>query len=191
MPLALRLLVVLVVVPALEISASTSPDCVEVWLRLTSQCAEEDVEECEAGCEPVTRKECHILMRKVYSPVLVTHCSAAAPAHAGSCEGGERRHCSVKFSTSCRTTRRYTEIEEDSPLCRTETVNEVEVNRCEVVRRRRRKMLPEVSCRRVPRTECVTRGCHQPPPTPRSAHGRVCCRCSDTSVALNNFESLD
>ena len=55
------------------------------------------------------------------------------------------------MTTSCRNTLKYTTIEEDQPVCRTEIRDQVKVNRCQVVKRRRRKMLPETVCSRVPR----------------------------------------
>ena len=67
------------------------------------------------------------------------------------CEGDGERRCKVRFITSCRNTVRYRTIEEDQPLCRTEIIEQVKVNRCQVVKRRRRKMLPETVCSRQPR----------------------------------------
>lgn len=160
MPPALALL-------ALLLSSSSPSPCQEVWLELESSCREEEVEECPADCQPGTRRECQILMKKVWSPVLVTECLPGAGDDQGRCEDGEQTHCTVRFSTRCQTRRRYAEIEEDQPVCRTEKEGEVEVNRCQVVRRRRRKMLPETSCRRVPRTECHTRPCEEPAPAVR------------------------
>ena len=128
-------------------------DCEEVWLELESQCREEEVVECEADCErePVTRRECQIVMRKVWRPVLVSDCSPPAGGQRGRCEGGVERQCKVRFTTSCRNTQQYRTIEEDQPVCRTEIIDQVKVNRCSVVKRRRRKMLPQTVCSRVPR----------------------------------------
>ena len=128
-------------------------DCEEVWLELESQCREEEVVECEADCErePVSRRECQIVMRKVWRPVLVTDCSTPAGGQRGRCEGGVERQCKVRLTTSCRNSQQYRTIEEDQPVCRTEIVDQVKVNRCRVVKRRRRKMLPQTVCSRVPR----------------------------------------
>ena len=128
-------------------------DCEEVWLELESECREVEVVECEAECEtePVTRRDCQIVMRKVWSPVLVSDCSPPAGGERGRCEGGVERRCKVRMTTSCRNTLKYTTIEEDQPVCTTEIIEQVKVNRCRVVKRRRRKMLPQTVCSRVPR----------------------------------------
>ena len=147
-PVLLQLLLLL---ELLHGAQEAGEDCQEVWLELSSECREEEVVECEPDCETLTRKDCQIIMRKVWRPVLVSDCSPPGGVRGGRCEGGGERQCQVVFSTSCRNTRRYRTIEEDTPLCRTEMRDGVKVNRCRVVRTTRRKMVPETVCSRVPR----------------------------------------
>ena len=150
LPPTLLILLLLELLCAQEVR-EVREDCEEVWLELSSECREEEVVECEADCETITRKDCQITMRRVWRPVLVSDCSPPGGERGGRCEGGVERQCKVRFTTSCRNTLRYRTIEEDQPLCRTEIIDQVKVNRCQVVKRRRRKMLPETVCSRVPR----------------------------------------
>ena len=151
LPPTLLLLLLLELLHCAQEVREIQEDCEEVWLELSSECREEEVVECEAECETLTRKDCQITMRKVWRPVLVSDCSPPGGGRGERCEGGVERQCKVSFTTSCRNTIRYRTIEEDQPVCRTEIRDQVKVNRCQVVKRRRRKMLPETVCSRVPR----------------------------------------
>ena len=159
---------------ALAKGEASPSECKMVMLKEEAVC--EDRPECE-GCSVIQARECTINMREVWVTQNITRCSRGGKFIKG-CPYQGRRICNIKFRSKCSTSLVYRVIEEDFPNCRTETVKScretlntenlvepedncdtVEVNRCQIAKRKVRRAQPNTVCKRLPYKECLKENC--------------------------------
>jgi hypothetical protein len=139
--------------------------------KMTMQvCEVKTTTECGV-CHSMYMKECHIDMEPTHKPVKMRMCKTVRDD--SDCKDGYRRECQTKYETECGTKWKYTEIQEDRPVCAVQMVggkckdeqesgescDEVPVMRCKIEKRKVRKRMPSTGCRRIPRQFCRKSKC--------------------------------
>jgi len=177
-------MVVTVLVMVILIYSTTAVSVAQEYSERLNVIEEENMEELlvteDPGlCQRVHVKDCTITMKKMVTPVMVRKClTGKVVGETGLCHGGVRNKCSIRYHTRCHSKMVYQVIEEDVPKCKVETVKscptnttivtsnltkcrEVEVMRCQIVKRKVRRGRPQSSCSRLPSKLCVKKICQE------------------------------
>ena len=143
-------------------------------LPLTQKCREVSRVECKE-CQTVLKKVCNIETQEKVVEKPVRRCRRYREPN---CQDGYREKCKTSYSSECYTVNKIVEVEEDTPMCRTEKVESctgnstvscrlVGVNRCNIETKLVRRARPESKCERVPSKVCGLVKCRK---------GRLECR---------------